>query len=107
MISSTALEGATQNADGSFNLTVDEVRVILEDNAALLAENQALRESQSLERAALQEFMALAGERAAVLEQENVLLKTRNEQLERKVRVSAFRGGAVGTIIGFCIGLAF
>lgn len=107
MSSSTALEGATPNADGSFNLTVDEVRVILEDNAALLAENQALRESQTLERAALQEFMALSGERAAVLEQENALLKMRNEQLERKVRVSAFRGGAVGTIIGLCIGLAF
>lgn len=100
MSSLTKAEAVTRNADGTFNFTAEGVRTLLEDNAALLAENKALNESLLLEREATQALIDVAQDRARVLEQENATLKIQNT----RVKVTGF---AAGAIVGICIGLAF
>lgn len=113
--SSTALASATLSANGEqIQAPKSDIREIVADNAALVAEIEAVRQALATERKSTQELIdelnayteAIEEERALLREQ-NEILKSLSDAYKRQAQAERERGWGrllLGLVIGGAVG---
>lgn len=108
--SSPALASATLTEDGQIQAPKSDIREVIADNAALVAEVEAIRKALVEERKSAQELIDELNAYTAASEEERALLREQNEMLKSmadayKKQVSTERQkGLIKLIIGLAIG---
>lgn len=108
---------ATKSAEGQIQATNDDIREVVADNAALVAEIEAIRQALAEERestsalvSGMNEYIAAAdAEKAALKEQSGILQELAGAQ-ERKAKAERQKGLGkliLGLVIGGVVGAAF
>lgn len=113
---SPALGAATLSESGQIQAPKSDIREVVADNAALVAEVEAVRASLASERqstaeivAQLNRYTAASEDEKKLLREQNDILRQMNATLEKQVRAEKQRGigkMALGLLIGACIGVA-
>ena len=112
--SSPARAAATLTESGQIQATKAEIREIVADNAALVAEVEAVRESLASERqstaqliAELNRYTAASEEERRLLREQNGILVAMNDTLQKQVRAEKQKGIGkllLGLVVGGAIG---
>lgn len=112
--SSPALGAATLTESGQIQAPKSDIREIVADNAALVAEVTAVRESLASERqstaamiAELNRYTAASEEERRLLREQNGILAAMNETLQKQVRDEKQKGIGkllLGLVVGGAIG---
>lgn len=108
--SSPARAAATLTADGQIQAPKSDVREVVADNAALVAEVEAVRQALAAERKSTQDLIDELNAYTAVSEEERALLREQNEMLKKmadayKKQVSTEKQkGLIKLIIGLAVG---
>lgn len=108
---SPALAAATKSEVGQ-QISNDDARIIISDNAALMAEIEAVNQALASERKSTREIIDELNRYIKVSEEEKVLLKRQNEillsargVLEKQVRASK-RQQRLNLLLGIIVGAA-
>lgn len=114
--SSTALASATLTESGQIQAPKSDIREIVADNAALVAEVEAIRQALAEERKSTQElidelnaYTKATDEERALLREQNAILKDLSEAYQRQAQAERERGFGrliLGLIIGAAAGAA-
>lgn len=115
--SSTAHASATLSANGEqIQAPKSDIREVIADNAALVAEIEAVRQALASERQSTQElidglnaYMAASEEERALLHEQNEILKAMSDTYKRQAQAERERGFGrllLGLVIGGAIGAA-
>ena len=112
--SSTALASATLTESGEIAAPKSDIREIVADNAALVAEVEAIRQALAEERKSTQElidelnaYTAASEEERALLREQNEILKAMSDAYKRQAQAERERGFGrllFGLVIGGAIG---
>ena len=112
--SSTALASATLSENGQIQAPKSDIREIVADNAALVAEIEAVRQALSEERKSTQEliqelnaYTAASDEERALLREQNEILKSMSDAYKRQAQAERERGWGrllLGLVIGGAVG---
>ncbi|MCD7712181.1 MAG: hypothetical protein LUJ25_05595 [Firmicutes bacterium] len=111
-ISSPAHAAATLNENGQLQAPTSDIREILNDNAALLAEIDALKQSLNSEREATRELIESVNKYRETVAEEIALKDERIANLEQQVTEyqtqvrTAKRQGTRNTILGVVLAIA-
>ena len=107
---SPALGAATLTENGQIQAPKSDIREVIADNAALVAEVEAVRESLTSERkstaeliAELNRYTAASEEEKRLLREQNGILRTMNATLEKQIAAEK-RKGIGKMIIGLLVG---
>lgn len=108
--SSPARAAATLTENGQIAATKADIREVIADNAALVAEISVVRKSLTTERqstaeiiAELNRYTAASGEERALLREQNEILRQMNATLEKQV-VAEKKKGIGKMVFGLLIG---
>ena len=112
--SSTALASATLSENGQIQAPKSDIREIIADNAALVAEVEAIRKALAEERKSTQElidelnaYTAASEKERALLREQNEILKSLSDAYKRQAQAERERGfGRLlwGLVIGGAVG---
>ena len=107
---SPALGAATLTENGQIQAPKSDIREVIADNAALVAEVEAVRESLTSERkstaeliAELNRYTAASEEEKRLLREQNGILRKMNATLEKQIAAEK-RKGIGKMIIGLLVG---
>lgn len=106
MVSFPALAGVTQSANGLY-LSNDDAREIIADNAALLAEIEAVRQALATERKSTEELIHEMNSYVAATKEKETLLTKQIELSQKQAKAERQRGlGRIflGLLIGGAVG---
>lgn len=114
--SSTAHGAATLSENGEIAAPKSDIREVIADNAALVAEVEAIRKALAEERKSTQElidelnaYTKATDEERALLREQNAILKDLSEAYQRQAQAERERGFGrliLGLIIGAAAGAA-
>lgn len=114
-LSLPARAAATLTESGQIQATKADIREVIADNAALVAEVAAVRESLVSERqstaqliAELNRYTAASEEERRLLREQNSILAEMNETLQKQVRAEKQKGIGkllLGLVVGGAIGV--
>ena len=114
--SSSALASATLSENGQIQAPKSDIREVIADNAALVAEVEAIRQALAEERNSPQElidelnaYTAASDEERALLREQNEILKSLSDAYKRQAQAERERGFGrliLGLIIGAAAGAA-
>lgn len=112
---SPAHAAATLTESGQIQAPKSDIREIVADNAALVAEVEAVRESLASERqstaamiAELNRYTAASEEERRLLREQNGILATMNDTLQKQVRAEKQKGIGkllLGLVVGGAVGV--
>lgn len=112
--SSPALASATLTEDGQIQAPKSDIREVIADNAALVAEVEAIRQALAEERKSTQElidelnaYTAASDEERRLLREQNAILKDLSEAYKRQAQAERERGFGrllLGLVIGGAVG---
>ena len=109
-VSLPALGAATLTESGQIQAPKSDIREVVADNAALVAEISVVRKSLTTERqstaeiiAELNRYTAASGEERALLREQNEILRQMNATLEKQV-VAEKKKGIGKMVFGLLIG---
>lgn len=112
--SSTALASATLTESGEIAAPKSDIREIVADNAALVAEVEAIRQALAEERKSTQElidelnaYTSASEEERQLLREQNEILKAMSDAYERKAEAERQKGIGkliLGLVIGGAVG---
>ena len=112
---SPALGAATLTENGQIQAPKSDIREVIADNAALVAEVEAVRESLASERQStaqliseLNRYTAASEEERRLLREQNSILAEMNETLQKQVRAEKQKGIGkllLGLVVGGAIGV--
>ena len=112
--SSTALASATLTESGEIAAPKSDIREVIADNAALVAEIEAVRQALAAERKSTQElvdelnaYTAASDEERRLLREQNAILKDLSDAYKRQAQAERERGFGrliLGLIIGGAVG---
>lgn len=113
--SSPAHAAATLTENGQIQAPKSDIREVIADNAALVAEVEAVRESLASERQStaqliseLNRYTAASEEERRLLREQNSILAEMNETLQKQVRAEKQKGIGkllLGLVVGGAIGV--
>ena len=114
IISSPALANATLTESGQIQAPKSDIREIVADNAALVAEIEAVRQALAAERKSTQElidelnaYTAATDEERRLLREQNEILKKMSDAYKRQAQAERERGFGrllLGLVIGGAVG---
>lgn len=109
--SSMALANATQSVKTAISVPVADAKEIIADNAALLAENNELKNSLAMEREntkaliiKMDEYIKTSEQEAQLLREQNKMLQEQIIALNKKIKIEHAKGFVQGVPIGAVIG---
>ncbi|WP_143330629.1 hypothetical protein [Cloacibacillus sp. An23] len=112
--SSTALASATLTESGEIAAPKSDIREVVADNAALVAEVEAIRQALSEERKSTQElinelnaYTTASAEERTLLREQNEILKAMSDAYKRKAEAERQKGWGkliLGLVIGGAVG---
>ena len=112
--SSTALASATLTENGQIQAPTSDIRAVIADNAALVAEIEAIRKALAEERKSTQElidelnaYTKATDEERRLLREQNEVLKSLSDAYKRQAQAERERGFGrliLGLIIGGAVG---
>ena len=112
--SSTALASATLTESGQIQAPKSDIREIIADNAALVAEIEAIRQALAEERKSTQElidelnaYTTASEEERRLLREQNEILKAMSDAYKRQAQAERERGFGrllLGLVIGGAVG---
>ena len=112
--SSTAHGAATLSENGEIAAPKSDIREVIADNAALVAEVEAIRQALAEERKSTQElidelnaYTAASDEERALLREQNAILKKMSDAYKRQAQAERERGFGrllLGLVIGGAVG---
>lgn len=108
---------ATISAEGQIQATNDDIREVVADNAALVAEIEAIRQALAEERegasalvSGMNEYIGAVDAEKATLHEQGEILKKLADAQERKAKAERQKGLGkliLGLVIGGVVGAAF
>ena len=106
-----ALANATQSVKTAISVPVADAKEIIADNAALLAENNELKNSLAMERentkaliVKMDEYIKTSEQEAQLLKEQNKMLQEQIIALNKKIKIEHAKGFVQGAPIGAVIG---
>ena len=106
-----ALANATQSVKTAISVPVADAKEIIADNAALLAENNELKNSLAMERentkaliVKMDEYIKTSEQEAQLLKEQNKMLQEQIIALNKKIKIEHAKGIVQGVPIGAVIG---